>query len=228
MSPEALPTGGAKGDSGGWELPRGPRKLPREVVVNHQRQRLLAGAATTLAEYGYAAITVERIIEAAGVSRSTFYENFDNKRECMLAAHEEAFDHLTAGLFRACAAQSEWGGKVAAAIRIAIDFAVGSPAEARLLVLEAVAAEPSLASRALASNDFLVGLLRNGREHCPQAGALPELTERALIGATTSVIGSRLLSDQADLLPALEPQLVQLLLMPYLGVEGARQVAMRG
>lgn len=57
--------------------------------------------------------------------------------------------------------------------------------------IEAVAADPTLVERVLASNDFLVGLLRNGREQCPPASSLPELTERALIGAASSVIGNR-------------------------------------
>ena len=100
-----------------------------------------------------------------------------------------------------------------------------APEEAQLLVVDAVAADPTLASRVLASNDYLVGLLRNGREQCPRAATLPELTERALVGATTSIIGMRLLSGQAGQLPDLEPQLVQLLLMPYVGVEKARGVA---
>jgi AcrR family transcriptional regulator len=208
-----------------WQLPRGPHGLPREVVVDHQRQRLLAGAAAALAEHGYAELSVEHIITEAGVSRTTFYEQFDNKRECVLVAHEQAFDRLTGELVRACAGQSEWSTKVAAAIATTIVFATRAPQQAQLLVLESLAADPILVERALASNDFLVGLLRNGREQCPQAAALPELTERALIGATVSVIGHRLLCDQADQLPALAPQLIHLILIPYFGNEEAARVA---
>lgn len=110
-------------------------------------------------------------------------------------------------------------------MRTAIAFVVRGPEEAQLLIVDAVAADPTLAMRVLASNDYLVGLLRNGREQCPGAATLPELTERALIGAASSVIGSRLLSGQADRLPALESQLVQLMLMPYLGITEARRVS---
>jgi len=212
-------------NEGKWQLPRGPHKLPREVVAGNQRQRLMAGAARALATHGYAEMAVANILTEAGVSRTTFYENFDNKRECVLAAHEEAFDRLSGELFRACAAESEWTAKIVAGIGAAIGFAVRGPEEAQLLIVDAVAADPTLASRVLASNDYLVGLLRNGREKCPRATILPELTERALVGATTSIIGMRLLSGQADQLADLEPQLAQLLLMPYIGVEEARRVA---
>jgi AcrR family transcriptional regulator len=227
MSPESLPKSSAPDTNaaGAWQLPHGPHALPHELVVDHQRQRILAAAAAALAENGYAELSVEHIIAKAQVSRDTFYATFDNKRECIMVAHEEAFDRFTAELFRACAAQSTWPAKVAAAIGRAIDFAVRSPQEAQLLVVDAVAADPSLALRVVASNDFLVGLLRNGREQCPEAASLPELTERAQIGATVSVIGHKLLSDQADRLPAMKPELVQLVLTPYLGGEEAARVA---
>ncbi len=204
---------------------RGPHELPREVVAGNQRQRLMAGAARALTDHGYAGMAVAHILSEAGISRTTFYEYFENKRECVLAAQEESFDCLAADLFRACAGESEWSTKVAAAVKAAIAFCVDRPAEARLLVVDAVAAEPTLAERVLSSNDYMVGLLRNGRELCQEAAVLPELTERALIGAASSVIASRLLAGRVDELPALEPELIQLMLMPYVGTEEARRVA---
>jgi AcrR family transcriptional regulator len=224
MSHEPLAAGDDATD-GRWRLPRGPHKLPREVVIDHQRRRLLAGAAAAVAEHGYAEMKVEHVLERARVSRATFYEQFDNKRECVQVAHELAFDRLAGGLVRACAGQSDWPAKVVTAIAATIEFAVLAPEQARLLLLETLAPEPALGLRALVCNDFFVGLLRNGREECPQAASLPELTERALIGATASVIGHQLLSDQVDRLPALAPQLVQLILIPYLGNEEAGRVA---
>lgn len=55
---------------------------------------------------------------------------------------------------------------------------------------------------------------------------LPELTERAMIGAATSIVGNRIMRDQVDRLPAVEPELVQLILIPYLGPEEARRVSL--
>lgn len=202
--------------------------LPREVVVDRQRERLLAGAAGALAEHGYAAMSVEHVLRRTRVSRAAFYANFENKRECVLAAHEMAFAHLSSELFRACAAEREWPAKVAAAVAASISYAVRAPQEAQLLVVEALAADQHLATRALSFNDFLVGLLRNGREQSARARALPDLTERALVGAATSVVGARLLAGEETLLADLTPQLVQFFLMPYVGPEEARGVARAG
>jgi AcrR family transcriptional regulator len=83
--------------SAGWEakLPRGPHALPQEVVIAHQRERLLASAADAVADYGYAELTVRDLIEGAGVSRRTFYQLFEDKLECVLAAHRMALDRLS-------------------------------------------------------------------------------------------------------------------------------------
>ena len=207
-----------------WALPRGPHRLPREVVAGNQRQRLLAGAATALAENGYAGTTVERVLANAGVSRSTFYAHFENRRDCVLAAHDRVFERLSGTLVAACAGEPDWPAKVAAAIRAAIEFARRSPVEAHLLLLDAVAADSVLATRVLTSNDFLVALLRNGREQWAGAAVLPELTERALVGAAMSVIGGKLIMGQTDQLDDLEPQLIQFFLAPYVGLTEARRL----
>jgi TetR/AcrR family transcriptional regulator len=206
-------------------LPRGRHALPRKFVVENQRSRLLAGAAQAIAEHGYAGLAVEQIISAAGVSRTTFYDNFENKRDCVLVAHEETFDRLAGTIFRACASEREWPRRLAAAVRAAIEFSVESPVEARLLVLDTVGADPQLAARVLASNEHLIGLLRAGRQESAKAALLPELVERALVGAASSVIGARLMQDQIDDLARIEPELVQLMLIPYVSVDEAQQLA---
>lgn len=216
---------GGPPDDPAWRPPRGPHDLPRDPVAADQRRQLLAGVARALAKSGYAELTVEDVVREADISRTAFYENFESKRESVRAAHEATFDRLAGELFRACAEETDWPAKVAAGVRATVAFATANPAEARLLVVDPVAADPPLVERVLASHDFLVGLLRNGREQSLEAELLPELTERALIGAASSVIGSRLLSDQAARLPLLEGELVQLMLMPYVGMVEARRMA---
>lgn len=157
--------------------------------------------------------------------RATFYENFATKRDCLIAAQEQAFERLSADLTAACERQVEWPAKLVAAVGAAIDFAMAAPQLARLLVVDAVAAEPAAVAPVLACHDFLVAALRRGREEWPGAASLPELTERALVGAISSVLGARLLAGQASQLAELRPQLVEFALMPYVGVERARELA---
>ncbi len=204
-------------------LPRGRHKLPPEAVAANHRQRLFAAMAHCIAERGYSATSVQHVIAEAGVSRATFYAYFDNKRDCLIAAHEEAFEQLTARIFRACATQREWPLKVKAAIADSLAFMSEDPERARLLILDALAADLVVARRVLDSNAHLAALLQAGRRHSPDARLQSDVTEEAIVGAISSIASGRLLAGRS--LTDLEPQLVTFALAPYIGSREAERVA---
>ncbi len=206
-------------------LPRGRHRIPAEVVVANQRRRLILGATQALAEHGYAALTVKHVIEAAGVSRATFYANFDNKRDCVLAAHRDAFERLLGLILRACSTEREWPFKVKAAIAALFDLAAEAPLEVRLLTLDALATDMAIAGVMTDSNTHLAALLREGRRHTPLGPLMPDLTEEALIGAVSAVLGGHLLDGGVKDLAELQPEVLQLLLTPYVGAPEAARVA---
>lgn len=179
--------------------------------------------AESVASRGYAATSVERVIELAGVSRASFYKLFDNRHDCLLAAYDAVFEAFVAEVSAACRGEAAWRDRVAAAIAAALEFVVRRPAEARLLALDAIAVDGTAAHRALEAAERLVAMLRTGRDHCVQAADLPEVTERALLGAVASVVNWCLLKEES--LTDLEPQLVQLVLTPYIGPAAAAQQA---
>jgi AcrR family transcriptional regulator len=208
-----------------WDLPKGRHRLPREVVSRNQRLRLIAGIARAMAEHGYAKLTVEHVISAAGVSRSSFYEQFENKQQAVLAAHDVVFERYLAALLRACNSEQEWPLKIRASIATTIAFATAEPEQAQLLALDSLAGDAEVARRVLASSDHLASLLSAGRQYNPRGAELPELTEKALVGAVSALIAGRLMNGEAEVLPELEPQIVELILIPYVGPEEASRVA---
>src|SRR5207342_1518423 len=62
-----------------WRPPRGRHRLPPEVIARSQRERLLDAAIDVVAEKGYGATTVADLSKEAGISRTTFYEMFEDK-----------------------------------------------------------------------------------------------------------------------------------------------------
>jgi AcrR family transcriptional regulator len=70
-------------------LPRGPHGLTRAQVQASQRQRIVDAVLDVVGARGYAAATVADITTAAGVSRTTFYEQFGNKLDAFLTAYDE-------------------------------------------------------------------------------------------------------------------------------------------
>lgn len=198
-------------------LPRGRHSIPRAVVVDNQRTRLLDGVCRALAERCYGDLAISHVTAEAGVSRATFYEIFEGKRDCVRAAHVRTFDRLAVRIEGACAGFERWEDKIAAGLAAGIRFAVESPDEARLLVLRSIGADRELAEREIASRERLVEMLHAGRSDSAGAAALPEVTERALIGSVTTVASDLLMAGTASELIDLEPQLLELLLMPYRG-----------
>ncbi|NLC98473.1 MAG: TetR/AcrR family transcriptional regulator [Actinomycetales bacterium] len=75
-------------------LPRGPHGLTRAEVEESQRDRLMWAIAEAVAEKGYNATTVADVISRAKVSRTTFYQLFNDKLACFLAANLAASELL--------------------------------------------------------------------------------------------------------------------------------------
>ncbi len=222
-----LPVKPPDSDGPGWELPRGRHRLPRQVVAGHQRERLVLAVAEALAAHGYADLTVERVLEIAGVSRTTFYANFTSKQDAVEAAQEVVFERFLALVLGACSAQQEWPLKVKAAIGASLDFAAAAPAQAALLDLDALTADRQIARRGIDNKDHLASLLATGRRYCERGAELPTLTEQAIVAALAGAVSTRLIGGEAKRLPELAPQLVQFALLPYLGQAEAARVATR-
>jgi len=92
-------------------------------------------------ERGYAESSVAEVSRRAGVSTASFYRQFKDKSECMLASFEELFGRLLAAIERACAAESG-EEKIQAGARTAAALLADDPPTARLLSIEIAALGP--------------------------------------------------------------------------------------
>lgn len=208
-----------------WRPPRGRHRLPAEVVARSQRERLLEAAIRVVAAKGYAATTIGDLTAEAGVSRTTFYELFDDKEACFLAAYEMVADHIRASMEAAAAAFDEWPQKVRAALATMLRFLAGEPELARICMIEPVAAGGEIAARHRASMQALVEILKAGRPEHAGERPLPEATEETLVGGIVSLIVREISAGRTEQLEGLLPDLVELTLAPYVGPEQAERVA---
>src|SRR5260370_24143208 len=65
------------------------------------RERLVVGAVDLFTERGYDATTVAQIAERAGVTKSTFFRHFPDKRELLVAGQETLSRLLAEGIAEA-------------------------------------------------------------------------------------------------------------------------------
>jgi AcrR family transcriptional regulator len=207
---------------------RSPQPTPGNgsQLPDGQRERLIAAVAKAAAEDGYAGLTVERIVNYAGVGREVFETHFESREQSLLAAQEVFLERLLSEATGACEGSGPWPLRLRAGLRAVLSSLTESAALARVFTVEADAAGLALAERQLVALDDFARLMRNGSRDYPAAAPLPGVTERLLVGGVASLLRERLLREEPTATPPLEAELTELLLIPYLGRQEARRIAL--
>jgi AcrR family transcriptional regulator len=208
-------------------LPRGPHGLPREEIAHNQRQRLLAAMVRVCGEKGYEATSVADVLEASGVGRESFYELFDDKRDCFLAAHTLLIEDLVAQVRAAYdEGDAPWPQRVRAALARLLDWLAADPYAARFTVVELTAAGPGYAERFQTYFHALTEILEDGRALSETARDLPHIANIAAAGIFARIYEETALG-RAESLPDLLPTLLFEVLVPFFGEEVAQEESER-
>ncbi len=205
------------------KMPPGRHLVPRDFVVQNQRERMLLATAELLAERGYQKTTIELIAKTARVALSTFYEQFSSKEECVLAAFDETVDAAAEVFAELLDPEQPWTEQISVGLEILLEMIGNEPARARLVIVESQAAGGEALKRYQAMLEWVAPKLREGREHNPRAGRLPDGLEVAIVGGLAWLVHQRLIAGRDAEIRGLLPEMLQVTLTPYVGeVEAAR------
>lgn len=219
----------ARGDDTGegeklHRLPPGRHGLSREFVAQNQRERLIAGSVAAVAGRGFREATVTDISAAAGVSRRTFYTYFQTKEECFLATFDLLEEHLFAAIAASSPARRSWTEQVRARIAALLDVLGENPDLVRFALVAPPAAGGPVMAR---SRGLLEGLAEALAADAPEGRGYSKPTEverEATAGALAAVLASRVEDGDSQLAAAL-PELVELVLAPFVGRRRAATAA---
>jgi AcrR family transcriptional regulator len=204
-----------------WRPPRGRHRLPPEVVSRSQRDRLLEAAVRVVAEKGYAAATIGDLTREAGVSRTTFYELFEDKEACFLAAYDNAVEVLVRRVLAAYEAEGRWPDRARAGLAAMLELLAEEPDLARLALVDIGSVGPAAQRRYRSAVQRLTPLFEEGRDFAPSGRNLPPNTSRMAIGGVTGLISDALLEGNVDGLPGLLSDVLFATLVPYIGPDAA-------
>ena len=165
---------------GDFRLPRGKHNLPRELVAENQRWRLLGAASELFAEGGYASVSSGAVATRARVSKRTFYNHFRTIDECLWAAHSAAAEVVASSIAEACAEEAEGVGRVPKALDASLPLLAAEPALAHLLGAEAAAGNRAIAR----SRERLIDRLAIGVDRHRIAGAFGIVSDWVSGGAS--------------------------------------------
>jgi AcrR family transcriptional regulator len=206
-------------------LPAGRHGFSREQVAHNQRERLIAGLATAVAERGYRAVTITDITKQARVSRRVFYANFESKDECFLAAFEVVVGHIRELAGEAVASSDDWPRRAIVAAQTVLSFFAEEPDLARLCLVESQAAGPTVSARFHGAVHEVVPYLEQGRAERVGERELPATTEESTLGALVMLTSRKVAAGEAAELEDLLPDVAEFILAPYLGAEEAARLA---
>jgi AcrR family transcriptional regulator len=209
-----------------WRLPRGRHGLPRELVERSQRERLLAAVVRVTVAKGYDSTTVADILGEAGVGRESFYELFDDKLACMLAAHKILADDLEERLRPTYLEEGPWPERVRSCLGETLDWFAADPEAARFFLVELSTLGPAFRATFKAEYARFTQLLDDGLDDNGPDPELDRATEIS-VAAIISRIYEEVVLGRAAELPRLLPELTYSFLVPFVGEEVARGEAER-
>jgi AcrR family transcriptional regulator len=173
-----------------------------------QRERLLNAMTGLAAEHGFHGVRIAQVSSHAGVSMTTFYEQFEDKEACMVAAYRRAAELMLAPLAPPDDG-GDWCETVQTALRELLLSVQGNADQGRVVMIEGLVAGPRLrAERRRIVHEFerrAQGLL--GR--APKDGCTLDVPTAAVIGAIRSIVSRHLRTHAEDRLPLIVADVVR-------------------
>lgn len=159
--------------------PRAGRDGARSGVAEIQRARMLAAITEFVHERGVPAVSVAHVVARSGVSRRTFYEQFADRDDCLLAAFELAVERAAAvvapayeqarvadGAAGASAladsTDDPWPARVRAGLAALLGFLDAEPSMGGLLVVDSLAAHRLVLERRARAVEALIDAVHAG------------------------------------------------------------------
>ncbi len=212
----------------------------REQLADLQRARILSATFDVVAQRGAGSVTVAHVVERSGVSRRTFYENFDDRDDCLLASFERAVTLASQRVIPAYESEKGWRERIGAGLVALLAFCNEQPSVARMLVCESLTSGERVAQRRTEILARLTRIVDQGRTltgtpkgrpagNSGMATNVSPLAAEGTVGGVLAVIQARLTAcprvgeAKREPLIVLTNELMSMIVLPYLGAAAARR-----
>lgn len=190
---------------------------PTGRAPGSQRARIVDAMIASCAEQTFAQTTIADIVAGAGVSRTTFYKCFANKRACFDAAVESGLAEVAAAVRAATRAGAPPGETVRKATDALLALLAAKPALTQLLVGEAASVEAATVDRYRRLSIAALAALWDGATEAPE----PRLDPSLAFGRAHLLVLRQAVVGEAATLPQLLPEMVYLAVAPFAGHQPA-------
>jgi AcrR family transcriptional regulator len=203
VASRARGAGGGAGRGGGGGVERRPahsdvdRGGGRGGVADIQRARMIAALVEVAGERGVGGVTVAHVVARSGVSRRTFYELFEDREDCFLAALDQAVERGARRVVPAFQAAGSWRERVRAGLAALLEYLDDEPGMGALCIVDALGAGPVALERRKQVVGTLIDAVHEGRKGARTDAKPTRLTAEGIVGAVLAVLHARLAARKA-------------------------------
>ena len=197
--------------------------LSRAGVAEIQRARIIAAMGELVREDGAGGVSVAHVVARSGVSRRTFYEQFDDREDCFLAAFDRAGSRAGAMACPAYEAGGSWRERIAGGLEAVLGFLDVEPELGYLCVVGTLGAGPRALERRARVVQSLVAVVHEGRREATAATRPDRLVAEGVVGAVLAILHSRMQGPNPRPLLGLSSRLMAMIVLPYLGPAAAER-----
>jgi AcrR family transcriptional regulator len=207
------------------QVPSGRQEVPQGAEVQALRGRVLEAVAECCAERGYAATTIEHIVDRAGVSRKQFNLLFRDKEDSYIAMSNMVLGELLTATTGAYSPDKPLVQVVCDAAKAILELMSSHPTFAKVAFLDYRTATPRALELYQSGVRVITSLLDQVRADSLEEAALPSSAARGAIGGAEALLRREVGAGRAEQLPQILPEVVYSCLVPLLGQEEALRQA---
>lgn len=188
-------------------LPGGPRQMKADEVARHQKDRLEGAMVEAVARHGFASTTVRELVTLAGVSKSTFYDHFENKEECFLATFDSIVGEMVGEVAEVYDGDGDERERLMAALSRFMEIVAERPESAAFAIVDSLAlGSAGTAHRERAWEAYEQVARRYFDSTSPQR--VSDLTVRAITAGVSGVVYQCLRNGRTEELPGVVEPLI--------------------
>jgi AcrR family transcriptional regulator len=171
--------------------------IARGRVPEIQRMRILKALVEVSRERGVGQVTVTHVVARSGVSRRTFYELFEDREDCFLAAFDEAVARASQRVLPAFRAGGRWRLRLRAGLGAFLEFLEDEPELGAFCVVDALGAGAGALAHRAQIVETLIDAIDEGCGEAKTSSRPTRLTAEGTVGAVLGVLHARLLDASA-------------------------------
>ena len=203
------------------EAAEGSLRRRRDLADARRREVVQTATLELAGEHGYPALSVQRIIDRAGVSRGAFYALYADKEDAFADAYASAAAELEAVLLAPCEGGKSWAEAMQASLEALTDILSIRPAWALGVLGQAQIAGGAAGARRKEGLERLSCAIDRARREIGSRHSPPPTTAAFILSAIEAAALRNLRERGGHDFGETLPELLYFAVAPYLGSETA-------